>query len=180
MRRLRYSINVTLDGCVDHRAGIADPEGHRRARESLASAGALIFGRITYEMMQEAWRLPLSPDMPEWSLPFAQTIDSAKKYVASHTLDFVDWNAELIHGDVPSAIRALKEQPGADLLVSGVALPRTLAEHGLIDIYEFTILPRVAGHGPSLLAGLRDPLDLHLVEREEYPSGAVRLRYDAR
>lgn len=180
MRKLRYSINVTLDGCVDHRAGIGDPEAHHRATQSLASAGGLIFGRVTYEMMQDAWRLPLSPGMPEWSRPFAETIDAAKKYVVSSTLRSVDWNAELVHGDVGSAIQELKAQPGADLLVSGVTLPTALATQGLIDVYEFTVLPRVVGHGPSLLAGLRDPLDLELVEREEYPSGAVRLQYRLR
>src|SRR5688500_12807790 len=98
MRPIRYSINVTLDGCVDHRAGSPDEELHRHAAENIARADALIFGRVTYEMMEAAWRSPRSGEMPEWTEPFARTIDAAKKYVVSSTLDRVDWNAELLRG----------------------------------------------------------------------------------
>ena len=91
MRPLRYSINVTLDGCVDHRAGSTDEELHRFWAEKLAQADALLFGRVTYEMMQAAWRWPangLRPEwMAEWMEPFARTIDAAKKYVVSSTLE---------------------------------------------------------------------------------------------
>ena len=99
MRPLRYSINVTLDGCCDHRAGSTDEELHRYWAENLAQADALLFGRVTYEMMEAAWRPPATgvrPDwMADWMEPFARTIDAAKKYVVSSTLDRVDWNAEL-------------------------------------------------------------------------------------
>src|SRR6185369_15302189 len=100
MRPLRYSINVTLDGCCDHRAIPADEDLHRHAAENLARADGLLFGRVTYEMMHEAWRAPTParprPDcMQPWMEPFAETIDAAKKYVVSSTLDRVDWNAEL-------------------------------------------------------------------------------------
>ena len=91
MRPLRYSINVTLDGCCDHREGIADEELHRYHAANLERADALLFGRVTYEMMEAAWRQPATgtwPDwMADWMIPFAQTIDSAKKYVVSSTLD---------------------------------------------------------------------------------------------
>ena len=93
MRPLRYSINVTLDGCCDHRAIIADEELHRHAVENLVQADALLFGRVTYEMMEAAWRLPAPAPTgarPEWMEPFARTIDAAKKYVVSSTLDRVD------------------------------------------------------------------------------------------
>src|SRR5262245_31151859 len=103
MRPLRFSVNVTLDGCYDHRVGIADEELHRHAMEMIAQADALIFGRVTYEMML-AWRLPATWDMPEWTKPFARTIDAAKKYVVSSTLDRVDWNAEFLRGDLAEAI----------------------------------------------------------------------------
>src|SRR3990170_765142 len=98
MRPLRYSINITLDGCCDHREGITDEELHRYWAESLAQADALLFGRVTYEMMEAAWRWRGAwPDwMADWMIPFAQTIDAAKKYVVSSTLDHVDWNAELV------------------------------------------------------------------------------------
>jgi dihydrofolate reductase len=180
MRPLRYSINVTLDGCCDHRAGIADEDLHRNAAENIARADALLFGRVTYQMMEAAWRLSTrTVVMPEWTEPFARTIDAAKKYVVSNTLDRVDWNAELIRGDdLANAVRQLKEQPGNGLFTGGVTLPRALAELGLIDEYEFVVHPRVAGHGPTPLAGLSKYLDLKLVGRQEFRSGAMALRYE--
>lgn len=178
MRPLRYSINVTLDGCVDHRAIPADEELHRRAAETLERADALLFGRVTYQMMESAWRLPAPAGAwPEWMMPFARTIDAARKYVVSSTLDRVDWNAELLRGDLATAVRRLKSEPGKGLLVGGVTLPLALAELGLIDEYELVVHPRVAGHGPTLFAGLSAPLDLTLVSRLEYASGAVAMRY---
>jgi dihydrofolate reductase len=185
MRPLRYSINVTLDGCCDHREGIADEELHRYWAESLAQADALLFGRITYEMMEAAWR-PLArtgvrPDwMAEWMEPFARTIDAAKKYVVSNTLDRVDWNAELVRGDLGKAVRQLKQEPGKGLFTGGVKLPQALAELGLIDEYEFIVHPRLVGHGPTLFAGLSKHVDLKLVSRLEFGSGAVAMRYEPR
>jgi dihydrofolate reductase len=185
MRPLRYSINVTLDGCVDHRVGIADEELHRHATENVAWADALLFGRVTYEMMEAAWRRQPAPAvvpdwMEPWMEPFAQTIDAAKKYVVSSTLERVDWNAELVRGDLGTAVRRLKQEPGNGLLTGGVKLPLALAELGLIDEYEFVVHPRVVGHGPTLFAGLSRYLDLRLVGRLEYASGAVALRYQPR
>jgi dihydrofolate reductase len=177
MRQLRYSINVMLDGCVDHRAGTGDEAVHRHATATIARADALLLGRVTYQMMEEAWRPPISAAMPEWTRPFASTIDAAKKYVVSSTLDRVDWNAELVRGDLGDAVRQLKSEPGGELYVGGVTLPTALAELGLIDEYEFVVHPRVAGHGPYLLEGLSTPLDLELVGREELQSGALAMRY---
>lgn len=181
MRPLRYSINVTLDGCCDHEAGIPDEESHRYWAASLARADALLLGRVTYQMMEEAWRLPESGTWPEWidegMLPFARTIDAAKKYVVSSTLDHVDWNSELVQGDLATAVRRLKEEPGDGLFVGGVTLPRALADLDLIDEYEFVVLPVLAGHGPTLLAGLEERHELELVGRHEFRSGAVALRY---
>lgn len=182
MRPLRYSINVTLDGCCDHRAGIVpDEELHRRATENLAGADALLFGRVTYQMMEAAWRTSTRTEaMPAWTDPFARTIDAAKKYVVSSTLDRVDWNAELVRGDLETAVRQLKQEPGKGLFVGGVKLPLALAELGLIDEYEFVVHPTIAGHGPTLFAGLSKRLDLKLVSRLEYGSGAVAMRYEPR
>jgi dihydrofolate reductase len=176
MAPLRYSINVTLDGCCDHRAITADEDLHRNAVEILERADALLFGRVTYEMMEEAWRSPTS-GMPDWMQPFAATIDAAKKYVVSSTLDQVDWNAELVHGDLESAVRQLKQASTKGLLVGGVKLPRALAELGLIDEYEFVIQPKLVGHGPTLFAGLSKVVDLRYIGRLELPSGAVAMRY---
>ena len=181
MRPLRYSINVTLDGCCDHRAGIADEALHRHAVENIVQADALLFGRVTYEMMEAAWRLPARAGaMPDWTEPFARTIDAAKKYVVSSTLDRVDWNAELVRGDLGKAVQQLKEESGKGLLVGGVTLPLALADLGLIDEYEFVVLPIIAGHGPTLFAGLSKWIDLKLVSRLELGSGAVAMRYEPR
>jgi dihydrofolate reductase len=179
MRPLRYSINVTLDGCVDHREMIADEDVHRHAAENIAQADALLLGRVTYEMMEAGWRRP-APARPDWMESFAWTIDAAKKYVVSSTLDRVDWNAELVRRDLGTAVRQLKQESGKGLLVGGVTLPLALAELGLIDEYEFVVQPRVAGRGPTLFAGLSQRIDLKLVSRLVFGSGAVAMRYEPR
>jgi dihydrofolate reductase len=149
--------------------------------ENIAQADALLFGRVTYEMMESAWRLATrTVVMPDWTEPFARTIDAAKKYVVSSTLDRVDWNAELIRGDLGQAVHQLKQEPGKGLFTGGVTLPLALAELGLIDEYEFVVHPRLAGHGPTLFAGLSKRVDLRLVSRLEFGSGAVAMRYEPR
>jgi dihydrofolate reductase len=189
MRPLLYSINVTLDGCCDHRTTPADEARaqaeiqvlHRHATESIGRADALLFGRVTYQMMEEAWRLATRTiTMPDWTEPFARTIDAAKKYVVSSTLSRVDWNAELVRGDLAEAVQALKQQPGKALFTGGVKLPMALAELGLIDEYEFVVQPRLVGHGPTLFAGLSKYVELKLVDRRELSSGAVAMRYEPR
>jgi dihydrofolate reductase len=181
VRPLRYSINVTLDGCCDHREGSPDEETHSHATKTLDQADALLFGRVTYELMESAFRPPGQTEaMPDWMAPFARTIDAAKKYVVSSTLHRVDWNAELVHGDLGEAVRELKRESGRGLLVGGVKLPLALAELGLIDEYEFVVQPRLVGHGPTLFAGLSKRVDLRLVGRQEFGSGAVAMRYEPR
>src|ERR671924_600668 len=181
MRPLRYSINVTLDGCCDHRAMIADEDSHRRAVENLEQADALLFGGVTYDMMEVAWRRPVpAGTRPDWMEPFARTIDAAKKYVVSSTLHRVDWNAELLRGDLGQAVQQMKRESGKGLFVGGVKLPLALAELGLIDEYEFVVQPRLVGHGPTLFAGLSKRVDLELVGRLEFGSGAVAMRDEPR
>ncbi len=181
MRPLRYSINVTLDGCCDHRAMPADEDLHRHAVENLDQADALLFGRVTYEMMEAAFRPPArTPARPDWMESFARTIDAAKKYVVSSTVDRVDWNAERVRGDLGKAVQQLKGESGKGLLVGSVKLPPALAELDLIDKYEFVVQPRLAGHGPTLFAGLSKRIDLRLVSRLKFGSGAVAMRYEPR
>jgi dihydrofolate reductase len=181
MRPLRYSINVTLDGCCDHSVMLPDEDLHRHAVENLDQADALLFGRVTYEMMEAAFRPSARTGArPEWMEPFARTIDAAEKYVVSSTLDRVDWNAELVRGDLRTAVQQLKRESGNGLLVGGVKLPLALAEMGLIDEYEFVVHPRLAGHGPTLFTGLSKRIDLRLVSRLEFGSGAVAMRYEPR
>src|SRR5262249_19125120 len=181
MRPLRYSINVTLDVCCDHRAMIADEDLHRHAVENLDRADALLFGRVTYEMMEAGWRAPARTGArPAWMEPLARTIDAKKKYVVSSTLDRVDWNAELVRGDLGKAVQQLKRESGKGLFTGGVKLPMALAELGLIDEYEFVVQPKLVGHGPTLFAGLSKRVDLKLVSRLEFGSGAVAMRYEPR
>jgi len=149
--------------------------------ENIAQADALLFGRVTYEMMEAAWRPPAPTGArPDWMEPFARTINAAKKYVVSSTLERVVWNAELVSGDLGKAVQQLKRESGKGLFVGGVKLPQALAELGLIDEYEFVVQPTIAGHGPTLFAGLSKRIDLKLVSRMEFGSGAVAIRYEPR
>jgi len=132
MRPLLYSINVTLDGCVHHNAIPADEAlqdeqlraTHRHATESMGRADALLFGRVTYQMMEGAWRLETRTSTPpEWTEPFAGRIDAMKKYVVSSTLERVEWNTELVRGNLGEAVQKLKQQPGGALFTGGGETP---------------------------------------------------------
>jgi dihydrofolate reductase len=160
---------------------IADEDLHRNATTNIAQADALLLGRVTYEMMEAGWRHPVPAGArPDWMEPFARAIGAAKKYVVSSTLERVDWNAELVRGDLGTAVEQLKREPGKGLFVGGVTLPLALAELGLIDEYELVVHPRIVGHGPTLFAGLSKLVDLRLVSRLELGSGAVAMRYEPR
>ncbi|GAC47968.1 dihydrofolate reductase family protein [Gordonia aichiensis] len=184
VRPLRYSINITVDGCVDHTAVTPTEAMHRHSADLLAAADALLFGRVIYEMMEAGWREVARNDelldgRPEWMLPFAHTIDRAPKFVVSDSLTSVDWNAELIRRDeLESTVRELKAQPGNGIVTGGVTLPLALAELDLIDSYEFIVHPRIVGHGPRIFEGLSDHVDLRLVERSELDVDIVVLRYE--
>ena len=184
MRPLRYSINITIDGCVDHTSVTPTEAMHRYSAKLLADADALLFGRVIYEMMEAGWREVARNDeitdgRPEWMVPFAHVIDRAKKYVVSDSLTSVDWNAELIRrDDLESTVRELKAQPGNGLATGGVTLPLALAELDLIDSYEFIVHPRIVGHGPRIFEGISQHVDLRLVERSELDTDIVVLRYE--
>ncbi|GAA2937852.1 dihydrofolate reductase family protein [Microbacterium luteolum] len=182
MRPLRYAINVTLDGSVHHEAGLTpDEEFMDFWTAEMDRSDAEIYGRVTYEMMESAWRRPADGVWPDWmdesEVRFAERIDRAKKYVVSSSLTAVDWNAELVEGDLEAAIRTLKQEPGKGLSVGGVTLTLALADLGLIDEYTFAVHPVLAGSGPRLFDGLRERIELELVERQEFRSGVVVQRY---
>jgi dihydrofolate reductase len=177
MQPLRYYLNVTLDGCCDHRGIPVTQDIFEHATSALAQSDSILFGRVTYQMMEEAWR-PTGVDRPAWMEPFVRVMNAAKKYVVSSTLDRVDWNAELVRGDLGSAVQQLKQQPGRGVAVASVRLAQALTELGLIDEYEFMVHPWLAGHGPTLFAGLSKPVALKLVSRREFGSGAVAMRYE--
>ncbi len=182
MRTLRYSINVTLDGCVHHEAVAPDEELHRYFAESLARADALLFGRVVYQMMEEAWRREPWGTWPEWMddwmVPFAEAIDAADKHVVSSTLEHVDWNAELLQGDLETAVRELKAQPGRELQVHGSgALLRWLLDHDLVDELNLWIYPVVLGDGLRLFPESGQTHDLKLLKSRTTPSGVTMQTY---
>lgn len=166
---LRYSINVSLDGCSDHMAGRPDEESHQHGAQTIARADAIILGRTTYELM-EFWCT--AEELPAWMRPFRESITAAKKYLVSSTREPDGLSTELLTGDPVDAIRMLKQQPGEGLYVGGVALPLALADAGLIDEYEFVVYPTLVGHGPRLFEGLAAPLDLRLIGTTRFASGA--------
>lgn len=179
---LRYAINVTLDGCCSHEEGLPpDAESMAFWTDELRRSDTLLYGRVTYELMQGAWRRPASGEWPDWmdasEVAFSEVMDPMRKVVASATLDEVDWNAELLDGDVVDAVRRLKERPGRGIALGGVQLPAALAAAGLIDEYTFVVHPVVAGRGPRLLDGIRNPVRLALIERREFASGVTVQRY---
>lgn len=185
MMPLRYSINVTLDGCTHHEAGLApDEELMRFWTDQIDGASALVYGRVTFEMMRSAWQRPAQGAWPDWmgahDVRFAEAIDRARKYVVSKSLTGVDWNAEVIRGDLANEIQRLKHEPGGYLALGGVRVPLALADAGLIDEYLFVVHPILAGRGPTLLAGLRERVELELLDRQGFRSGAVALRYRPR
>jgi dihydrofolate reductase len=177
---LRYGINVTLDGCVHHEAGLPpDAESMAFWTDELRRSDTLLYGRVTFEMMRAAWRRPESGAWPDWmgddDVPFAEVIDRMPKMVASSSLDAVDWNAELLDGELVAAVERLKAQSGRGISLGGVRLPVALAAAGLIDEYTFVVHPVIAGRGPRLLDGVE--LNLELVERREFRSGVTVQRY---
>ncbi|WP_445258689.1 dihydrofolate reductase family protein [Nocardioides aurantiacus] len=178
MRALRYSLNVSLDGCVDHAAFGGGEALHRHATENFARVDGLLFGRVTYQLMEEAFRAEAEAGTSDD--PFVASLHAARKHVVSSTLESVDWNAELVSGDLGAAVTRLKEQPGRGLLVGGVQLPVELAALGLVDEFELVVHPVVVGRGPTLLAGLPAALDLRLVDSEDLGEGIVARRYEPR
>jgi dihydrofolate reductase len=181
MGELMYSINVTVDGCCDHRVGLISEELHQHHADNLARADGLIFGRTTYEMMEDAWRQPPESTTPAEELdPFVAAIDPARKYLVSSTRETAEWNTETIRGDLAAAVRRLKDESETGLIVGGVTLPRGLAELGLIDVFEFVVHPIIAGHGPYVFAGLSEVVDLVPDNRSELASGHAVLRFRPR
>ncbi|WP_150954481.1 dihydrofolate reductase family protein [Microbacterium testaceum] len=179
---LRYAINVTLAGCVHHEAGLPpDEESMAFWTDELRRSDTLLYGRVTYELMEGAWRRPESGEWPDWmdasEVAFSEVMDPMRKVVASGTLDAVDWNAELVRGDVVEAVRRLKEEPGRGIALGGVKLPAVLAAEGLVDEFTFVVHPAIAGRGPRLLDGIQNQVKLELVEQSNFLAGARVQRY---
>jgi dihydrofolate reductase len=181
MRKVIYAINLTIDGCCDHTKTIADEELLEYYAHLLRDVDLLVFGRKTYQLMVPYW-----PDIAKnhsgtkTEIEFAETFDSINKVVFSKSLDSAEGkNTRIVRTNLQDEILKLKEEPGRNILVGGVAIPSQLIELGRVDEYRFVVQPIVAGEGRRLLEGisLRERLQLKLVESKTLKSGCVALRY---
>ncbi len=178
---LTFSINVTLDGCIDHEEGIADDETHAFFTRLMDESGAMLWGRITYEMMESYWPAvargeeEAPPALREW----ATKLEEKPKYVVSTTRkDFAWTNSHLIAGDLRTAIQKLKEATPGGVLLGSAKLASGLERLDLIDEYRFLVQPRLAGHGPTLYeSGLPSTRRLELVSASALQCGAVAMHY---
>ncbi len=179
MGSLTFALNVTLDGCIDHRAGVVDDALHRFWTRQMDAAGAMLFGRTTYELMEAAWpAVARDKKAPVALRDWAKKLEAKPKYVVSTTRREFPWaNTHLVEGDLAKAIRALKKATPRGVLVGSPALATTLVRLGLVDEIRLLVHPVVAGHGPYLFAGLEPPRKLKLAATRRLASGHLLLRY---
>jgi dihydrofolate reductase len=181
MGLLTFSINVTLDGCIDHREGIADDETHAFYTRLMNEAGAMLWGRVTYEMMERYWpavargELPAPPAMRDW----ATSLETKPKYVVSSTRTDFGWtHSHHLTGDLRAGVQALKDATPAGVLLGSNQLATALDRLDLIDEYRFLVHPRVVGHGPTLCeGGLLGTRRLELVSATPLRNGTVAMHY---
>ena len=179
MGLLTFSLNVTLDGCCDHRVGIADDELHDYFTGLMDAAGAMLWGRNTYELMESAWPTVARdenapPSMREW----ARKLEVKPKYVVSSSRRDFPWtNTFRLEGDLSQAVRQLKEKFPDGVLVGSPMLAAALERLGLIDEYRIVVHPVLAGHGPTLFQGLERSRQLELLSTKRLKSGVMALHY---
>lgn len=181
MGLLTFSINLTLDGCVDHEEGIADEETHALFTRLLDECGAMLWGRVTYEMMEGYWPAVASGEQaaPPAVRDWATTLETKPKYVVSSTRQDFPWtNSHHITGDLRAGVQRLKEATPDGVLLGSGRLATELDRLGLIDEYRLLVHPRIAGHGPTLFQdGLPETRRLELVSAEPLSNGAVAMHY---
>ena len=179
MRKLIAAINMTLDGFCDHTAGIPDDEIHQHYADLLSNADTILYGRITYQLM-EYWRTLLENPSDEKSMnDFAITIDKIPKIVFSNTLKNVEWeSAKLANRDIEEEVLELKQQSGKDILVGSRSLIIQLMKLNLIDEYQLCIHPVIAGTGLPLFENIKDRTVLKLIKTKTFSGGAVTLYYE--
>ena len=179
MGLLTFALNVTLDGCCDHREGIADDELHRYFTGLMDAAGAMLFGRVTYELMESAWpAVARDEKAPRAMREWARKLEAKPKYVVSASRRDFPWNNTFrVEGDLHEAVRQLKEKTPQGVLVGSPMLSAALERLGLIDEYRFVVHPVIAGHGPTLFQGLEPSRRLELVSTNRLKAGQVALHY---
>ncbi|HLT11785.1 MAG TPA: dihydrofolate reductase family protein [Micromonosporaceae bacterium] len=181
MGLLTLSLNITLDGCVDHREGIADDETHAFYTRLMDEAGAMLWGRVTYELMESYWPgvargdEDAPPAMREWAVK----LEAKPKYVVSSTRTDFPWtNSHHVAGNLRESVQKLKETTPAGVLLGSGKLATELDRLDLIDEYKLLIHPRIAGHGPTLYQdGLPGTRQLELLSAEPLRNGAVAMHY---
>ncbi|MGE0792371.1 MAG: dihydrofolate reductase family protein [Sandaracinaceae bacterium] len=181
MGLLTFGLNVTLDGCVDHREGIVDDETHAFFTRLMDEGGAMLWGRVTYEMMESYWPavargdVEAPPSMRDWAVK----LEAKPKYVVSSTRTDFPWNdSHHLTGDLREAVQALKEATPAGVLLGSGTLATELDRLDLIDEYVFLVHPRIAGHGPTLFErGLDRARRLELISAKPLTNGAIVTRY---
>src|SRR3954451_3226113 len=179
MGLLTFALNVTLDGCIDHREGIADDEMHDYFTGLMDGAGAMLFGRTTYEMMENAWPAVARDDnAPRASRDWARRLEAKRKYVVSASRRDFPWNNTFrVEGDLHEAVAQLKEKTPRGVLVGSPKLSAALERLGLIDEYRLVVHPVLAGHGPTLFQGLERSRHLDLVSTHRLKSGVMAMHY---
>jgi dihydrofolate reductase len=181
MGLLTFTINVTLDGCVDHREGIADDETHAFFTRLMDERGAMLWGRVTYEMMESYWPAVArgDTDAPPAMRDWAVKLEAKPKYVVSSTRTDFGWtNSHHVSGDLRTATQVLKDATPAGVLLCSGKLATELDRLDLIDEYKFLVHPRIAGHGPTLYEnGLSNTRCLELISAEPLRNGAVAMHY---
>jgi dihydrofolate reductase len=181
MGLLTFSINVTLDGCVDHRAGIVDDETHAFFTRLMDGGGAMLWGRVTYEMMESYWPAVARGDVeaPPAMRAWAVQLEAKPKYVVSATRTDFPWtNSHHLAGDLRTSVQRLKDATPAGVLLGSGLLATELDRLDLIDEYQFLVHPRIVGHGPTLYeSGLPDPRRLELVSAAPLRNGAIAVHY---
>jgi dihydrofolate reductase len=179
MGLLTFGMNVTLDGCCDHREGIADDELHDHFTQLMDEAGAMLWGRITYEMMESAWpAVARDESAPRAMREWAQKLEAKPKYVVSASRRDFPWNNTFrVTGDLRGAVTELKLKTPRGVLVGSHALGTALERLGLIDEYRLVVHPVLAGHGPTLFQGLESSRRIELLSTKRFASGAVAMHY---
>jgi dihydrofolate reductase len=179
MGLLTFGLNVTLDGCYDHREGIADDELHDYFTQLMDAAGAMLWGRVTYELMESAWpAVARDENAPRAMREWARKLEAKPKYVVSASRRDFPWNNTFrVEGDLREAVTQLKEQTPQGVLVGSPTLSAALERLGLIDEYRLVVHPVFAGHGPTLFQGLEPSRRLELVSTKRLKSGQVAMHY---
>lgn len=181
MGLLTFSLNVTLDGCIDHREGIADAETHAFYTRLMDESGAMLWGRVTYEMMESHWPAVArgEVDAPASMRAWAEALEAKPKYVVSSTRTVFPWtNSHHVVGELRAGVQRLKDATPAGVLLGSGLLATDLERLDLIDEYRFLVHPRIVGHGPTLYErGLPSTRRLELVSAAPLRSGAVAMHY---